>query len=172
MSKNLPSDTRGAAIVEPARTPPPSFGEAKNRRQKVRAAGLHPDYWYPVAHSHEIKPGKAIEVKFWRRSFAVFRGADGQLRAIDNRCAHRQLKLTLGEVDKHNQLVCPYHGWCYNGQGQVVHIPHELFGRSMPNFQVPSYAVRERYGLVWLFPGDPNLAQTRALPEIPELTGP
>lgn len=39
----------------------PSFLESKNRRQKVRAAGLHPDYWYPVEKSENLKPGKVIE---------------------------------------------------------------------------------------------------------------
>ena len=27
---------------------PPQFAEARNKRQKVRAAGISPDYWYPV----------------------------------------------------------------------------------------------------------------------------
>ena len=29
----------------------PSFEEAKNRRQKVRAAGMNPNFWYPVEYA-------------------------------------------------------------------------------------------------------------------------
>ena len=34
------------------------------------------------------------------------------------------------------------------------------------------YPVRARYGLVWIFPGDPARAGERGIPEIPELEGP
>ena len=110
------------------------------------------------------------EVKFWHTSIALYRGQDGQLHALENRCAHRQLKLSLGEVEQ-GKLVCPYHGWCYNEEGRVVRIPHDLFGRPMPTFKVASYPVKVRYGLVWLFPGNPALAEQRQIPEIPELEG-
>lgn len=164
-----PQTTPMTTIDRPA---PPSFEAARNRRQRVRAAGLHPDYWYPVAHSKELKPGKVLEARFWKRSFAIYRTHEGELRAVENRCAHRQLKLSLGQVDKSDNLVCPYHGWCYNQAGRVVHMPHELFGKPMPNLRVGTFPVRERYGLIWLFPGDAKVAETRGLPEIPELSGP
>ena len=155
----------------PPGSSPPSFAEARNPRQKVRAAGLHPDYWYPVEHARAIKRGQVVEVTFWNRSIALFRGMDGRFRALEDRCAHRQLKLSLGEVDGCN-LNCTYHGWSYNGEGRVEKIPHELFGREMPSLRVRRYPVQVRYGLVWIFPGDPAKAAERAIPEIPELQGP
>ena len=152
------------------KTSPPGFLEARNRRQRARAAGLHPDYWYAVEYDRVIKPGQVREATFWQTSIALYRGWDGRLRALENRCAHRQLKLSLGKVEGNN-LVCPYHGWCYNETGRVVHIPHDLCGRSMPALQVGSYPVTVRYGLIWLFPGDPALAEQRQIPDIPELEG-
>lgn len=150
--------------------PPPSFEEAKNTRQKVRAAGMHPDYWYPAEWAANLKPGEVKEVVFWKRSIALFRGEDGQVRAIDNRCAHRQLKLTTGHVEGCN-LVCPYHGWTYDGQGKVVDIPHSLFGKPFPKFKVNSIPVKVHHGLIFIFPGDPEKAEQVALPRIPELEG-
>lgn len=149
--------------------PPPSFEAARSRRQKVRAAGLDPNYWYAVEESASLKRGQVIETKFWGRSIAVFRGRDGRVRAVENRCAHRHLKLTEGEVVG-CQLVCPYHGWSYDGTGKVT-IPHELFGHKEPNLRIPSVPVRERYGLVFIFPGDPEQAEIRDIPLIPELEG-
>lgn len=149
---------------------PPSFEEASNRRQKARAAGMNPDYWYAVEWEKNVKRGQVKEVVWWKQSVAVFRGADGALQAIENRCAHRQLKLSEGHVEG-CQLVCPYHGWQYDGSGKCVRIPHELFGNKMPEFKLKKYPVRAKHGLIWIFPGDPNLANERKIPEIPELEG-
>jgi phenylpropionate dioxygenase-like ring-hydroxylating dioxygenase large terminal subunit len=150
---------------------PPGYEEARNRRQKVRAAGLDPAYWYPVEYDRAIKPGEVREVVFWGRSYALFRGMDGSLRAVENRCAHRQLQLTVGKVQGCN-LVCSYHGWEYDGDGRVVNIPHELFGRPMPRIRIGSSPVQVRYGLIWMFFGDEERAQEHPLPRIPELEGP
>lgn len=150
---------------------PPSFEESKNRRQKVRAAGLHPDYWYAVEYDSAVKKGEVKEVVFWKRSIALFRGDDGKLRAIEDRCAHRQLKLSKGKVDGCN-LTCVYHGWGYDGEGRLAKVPHDLFGCEMPNLKVQTYPVKVRYGLIWIFPGDPQMASQRDIPNIPELEGP
>jgi phenylpropionate dioxygenase-like ring-hydroxylating dioxygenase large terminal subunit len=152
-----------------APTPPPSFEHAKNRRQKARAAGLDPNYWYAVEESSRLKRGQSMETKFLGRSIAVFRGDDGRVRAVENRCAHRHLKLTEGKVVG-CQLVCPYHGWSYDGEGKAT-IPHDLFGHKEPNIRIQPVPVRERYGLVFVFPGDPERATERDIPQIPELEG-
>jgi phenylpropionate dioxygenase-like ring-hydroxylating dioxygenase large terminal subunit len=157
-------------MTEQRKASPPCFDEARNRRQKARSAGLHPDYWYAVEFDSAVKAGQVREVQFWNRSIALYRDDGGALHAIENRCAHRQVKLSYGHVDGCH-LVCPYHGWKYDADGRVTHIPHELFGRPMPRFKVPSYPVQVRYGLIWIFPGNPDLAASRTPPEIPELEG-
>jgi phenylpropionate dioxygenase-like ring-hydroxylating dioxygenase large terminal subunit len=149
----------------------PNFEDARTRRQMARAAGLDPNHWYAVAHTGAVRPGKVIETRFLDRSIALFRGADGVLGAIENRCAHRQLKLSLGEVDG-CKLVCAYHGWAYDASGRLVSVAHETFGKSIERIRIASFPVRERYGLIWLFPGDATLAYSTAMPEIPELERP
>ncbi|MCZ0997385.1 Rieske 2Fe-2S domain-containing protein [Streptomyces mirabilis] len=150
---------------------PPEYAVARNKRQKVRAAGLDPDYWYPVEYERRVAPGHVVETRFWGRSIAVYRGSDGVLRALENRCAHRQLKLSGGEVNGCH-LTCTYHGWTYDGDGKVVHYAHDLFGRAQPEVRVRSYPVTTRHGLIWIFPGSPDRAQQQAPPLIPELEGP
>jgi phenylpropionate dioxygenase-like ring-hydroxylating dioxygenase large terminal subunit len=164
-----------AAEAEARRRPAPvrivpTFEAARSPRQKARAAGLNPNYWYAVTQDRALKKGQVIETMFWNEPVALFRTEDGALGAIENRCAHRQMKLSLGEV-KDCRLVCAYHGWSYDCQGVVDAIPHDLFGRT-PRFQVKSYLVKVRYGLIWIFPGDPALAEETPLPLIPELEGP
>lgn len=150
---------------------PPSFEQARNQRQQARSAGLHPDYWYAVEFDRSLRRRQVKEVRFWNESIALYRDADGHLHALENRCAHRQLKLSLGLVEG-CQLTCQYHGWSYDGCGKVVNIPHDLFGKPMLKVQIRSYPVQVKHGLIWVFMGDPELAQERRIPEIPELEGP
>lgn len=150
---------------------PPSFLKARNKRQKVRAAGMHPDYWYPAEYDQAIKPGQVVEVKFWGKSIALWRDVNGELHAIENRCAHRQIKLSKGEI-RGCHVVCPYHGWTYDGNGNLIDVPHELFDKKAPKIKLQEYPLRVRYGLIWFFPGDPEKAETAPMPEIPELDGP
>ena len=150
---------------------PPEFETATNLRQRARASGLDPNYWYAVELERNLAVGEVKEVVFWRRSIALFRDAAGAVHAVEDRCVHRQLKLSLGRVDGCH-LQCAYHGWRYDGDGRLVDVPHELFGHQVPRARIRTYPVRVRYGLVWLFPGDPELAGQRAIPELPELEGP
>ena len=170
MAKDLSSAQLSSTPLSLGGLLPPSFEEATNRRQKARAAGLDPDYWYPVEYDERLEAGQTREVVFWKRSIAIFRGQDGQVRAVENRCAHRQVKLSLGVVEGCN-VVCPYHGWAYDGEGRLASVPHDFFGKNRPDFRIRSFPVQIRYGLIWIFPGDPEKAQTKSLPEIPELEG-
>jgi phenylpropionate dioxygenase-like ring-hydroxylating dioxygenase large terminal subunit len=154
---------------QPSRTKP-TFAEAQNRRQKARAAGLDPNYWYAVEHDSALKKGAVQEVKFWGQSVALYRDDNGRLHAIENRCAHRQLKLTGGVVSG-DRLVCGYHAWEYNGCGELVAVGHSLFGKSIPKCKLRHYPVKVRYGLIWIFFGDPERATETKMPEIPELEG-
>jgi len=156
--------------VNRVRGAPPSFAEGATLRQRARATGMDPDYWYAVEEVRRIRPGTVVEVVFWRCSIALFRASDGSFRAVENRCAHRQIKLSLGEV-RGCRLVCAYHGWQYDGDGRCVEIPHERYGRGVPRLALRSYPVQVRYGLIWLFPGDPEKAPQRRIPDIPELEG-
>ena len=140
--------------IESPMVSPPTLENADNLRQQARAAGMNPDYWYAVEEVRRVKPGTVTEVVFWKQSIALFRSEDGSFHAMENRCLHRQIKLSLGEVEG-CRLVCGYHGWEYDEDGHVVEIP-DLFGRKqVPRLSVRSYPVQVRYGLVWIFPGDP-----------------
>ncbi|MFO0611258.1 MAG: Rieske 2Fe-2S domain-containing protein [Polyangiaceae bacterium] len=146
----------------------PTFEEASNRRQKVRAAGMDPNYWYAVSLDEKVQRGQVVEVRFWNNSVALYRDSKGELHAMEDRCAHRQIKLSKGQVVG-DRLVCDYHGWEYDRDGKLAKVPHELFGHRMPQCKLKSFAVRVRYGLIWIFFGDQDKAWTTPLPAAPEL---
>jgi len=142
-----------------------------SRRERVRNIGQSGNYWYAVELSKNVKEKKSVEVIFWHSPIAIYRGADGKIRALENRCAHRQLRLTSGIVDGNN-IVCQYHGWTYDSCGKCIAISHEIGMKKttkIPDIEIRSYPVEEKYGLIWLFPGDPELAKKIPVPSIPQL---
>ena len=124
----------------------------------LRRVGAHPDYWYPLAWSDELKAGKTLGRRFAGEPIVLYRGSNGQAYALEDRCAHRQVPLHLGVVCD-NQLKCHYHGWAYDGTGKWVDVPY-LGKERLPN-GVKSYPAREVDGLIFFFPGDAALAQSR-----------
>jgi len=127
-------------------------------RRDIRTIGTNPDFWYPLAWANEIKPGKVIGRHFAGQPIALFRTADGELGALEDRCAHRQVPLHMGVVAGQT-LKCGYHGWAYDRAGACVDVPY-CGSCKLPN-GVKSYPVREMNGLVLVFPGNPILAQER-----------
>jgi len=166
----LHTTASGVRVVEPSGATR-SFGADVPVRVRARLAGMNPHYWYPAEWSDRVGRGQHVEVMFWGESIAVYRGHDGQPAAVENRCAHRQIKLTEGHVRGCN-LVCLYHGWAYDRDGRLVQMQHDDFGRKLPVIQIRAYPVLERYGLLWIFPGDPALAAEVPLPEIDHAEGP
>jgi phenylpropionate dioxygenase-like ring-hydroxylating dioxygenase large terminal subunit len=73
---------------------------------------------------------------------------------------------------KDDRLVCPYHGWEFSPAGKCVNIPYFPSEQKLPCANARSYPADERYGIVWVFPGDPGLASLQRIPEVPEYDDP
>jgi phenylpropionate dioxygenase-like ring-hydroxylating dioxygenase large terminal subunit len=134
-----------------------------NRCNDLRRIGAHPDYWYPIAWSHELRNRVTLGVRFAGDPVVLYRGASGRVFALEDRCAHRQVPLHLGTVSG-DTLRCGYHGWAYDCVGKCIDVPY--LGRDrLPN-GVRSYPAHEIDGMIFLFPGNPELAESRRLPSI------
>ena len=125
-------------------------------RGPIRRAGINPNCWYMIAKSSEIQQ-RPVQREIWNQPVVFFRTQNGELQALEDRCAHRLVKLSHGRVIG-DKIECAYHGWHFNGAGQCVHIPHLASKTKLPNCQVKSFPVTERHGFVWIFPGDPVLS--------------
>jgi len=134
-----------------------------SRSVDLRRTDSHPDFWYPIAWSEQVKPGKMLACQYAGEPVAVIRGQDGKLFALENRCAHRQVPLTHGVV-KDCTVKCGYHGWAYNAEGKCIDVPY-LGKERLPN-GVRAYPCREVDNLIFIFPGDPALAEERLPPAL------
>jgi renierapurpurin 18,18'-hydroxylase len=141
-----------------------------NKPQDLRKTGIHPDYWYPVSRSKDVKKGKAIGVSFAGEPIVLVRTESGKLFALENRCAHRQVPLHAGVVVG-ERLQCGYHRWTYDQTGRCVNIPYLNKDKTLPN-GVRGYPCREAYGLIFVFPGAASKANEVSFPEVPSANDP
>ncbi len=135
----------------------------------LRRVGAHPDHWYPLAWSRELKQGGTLATSFAGDPIVLVRPRTGPVFALEDRCAHRQVPLSKGKVDG-CAVRCAYHGWAYAQSGACVDVPY-LGKDRMPN-GVRSYPCREVNGLILVFPGDPALAETTPLPGLGSVADP
>jgi phenylpropionate dioxygenase-like ring-hydroxylating dioxygenase large terminal subunit len=99
--------------------------------------------------------------------FVLFRDADGRARCLSDLCVHRGASLAGGSC-RDGVVICPQHGWEFNGHGRCTLIPAGTKTPTEPprRARVPAYPVEEKYGLVFVFLGDQGEDQRPALPDI------
>jgi phenylpropionate dioxygenase-like ring-hydroxylating dioxygenase large terminal subunit len=112
------------------------------------------NYWYVAASDDEVgrRPFRRIILG---EPVVLFRTEDGAPVAFEDRCAHRHLPLSMGKLIG-DILQCHYHGLRYDKTGTCVRVP----GQDMipPSARVKTYPVVQRYRWVWIWMGDPALA--------------
>lgn len=140
-------------------------------QNRVREVGINPNYWYPAVWADGLKPGQVVPVMIWNSAIALYRSQDGQVYAIEDACPHKGVALHKGKITGEN-LACPYHGWEFNGNGECTSIPYFPKDQKLPYAKARSYAVREKYNLVWIFPGAVEDSGTAEFPLVPEYDDP
>lgn len=126
------------------------------------------NYWYLVCPVNELTQNMAPR-KILGEKIVFFRDQSGKAIALEDRCCHRNVQLSLGYLKKDN-IVCGYHGWEYDGTGTCVRIPSQADDVKIPKTaQIKSYPLREFNRWVWIFMGDPGKADEVALPDIQEM---
>ena len=125
--------------------------------------------WYPACLLEELTQQNPLPKTILGRELVIFRNEKGQISVIENRCCHRNVHLSLGEVVG-EILKCAYHGWEYNLEGECVHIPSLPQDKKIPNAcKVNKFPIRLHYKMVWVWLGDFDLKDSVDLPPMPEM---
>ncbi|MCL1123430.1 aromatic ring-hydroxylating oxygenase subunit alpha [Shewanella surugensis] len=106
------------------------------------------DHWFPVTQVRKLKKNKPLAVAYYGQSVVLFRDGN-KIHALKDQCPHRGVPLSTGCL-KQGALECPYHGWTFNGQGQLTSIPGDPHFRAPKHAFIDTYAVCEAHGLIWL----------------------
>lgn len=112
------------------------------------------EFWYPVAPLRQLEQGP-IHISVLGEPVAIWLAAPGQPAAIRDRCSHRQVALSLGQV-KDGSLRCPYHGWAFAPDGSCVHRPQLPLAKIPASCHVKGFACQARYGHAWVCLGKPR----------------
>ena len=80
--------------------------------------------WQWICHGEKLRePGSYVTEDVAGMPIMVIRDRNGALRAFYNVCKHRAHRLLSGEGSTRN-IVCPYHAWSYDLEGQLVTARH------------------------------------------------
>jgi phenylpropionate dioxygenase-like ring-hydroxylating dioxygenase large terminal subunit len=130
--------------------------------EEINLDPLRP-YWHPVAEADDVTDAPVC-VQVLDEQVVLFR-SEGSVRAFKDLCPHRGAKISMGAVFD-GTIMCPYHGFRYDGSGRCVYIPSQPKDlQHIPSrLQLIPYDCTERYGLVWVALEEP-VAPIAAYPE-------
>ncbi len=137
-----------------------------NSQRDIRKLGINRDRWYVVARSTEVN-AQPVGVVLWNQAIVLFRDSSGTVCALEDRCPHRQVKLSHGRV-LGDVIQCEYHGWQFKSSGECAAVPYLEENQKLPSCKIRSYPVKELDGFIWLFPGEEAIAETIAPLGVPE----
>ena len=99
--------------------------------------------WFAVAWSEDLAPGAVRSLRYFARDLVLFRSRGGAAHVLDAHCPHLGAHLGGGSVEG-DTLVCPFHGWRWDGAGQCAGIPYAK--RIPPKARTRSWPVAEHGG--------------------------
>jgi phenylpropionate dioxygenase-like ring-hydroxylating dioxygenase large terminal subunit len=126
------------------------------------------NFWYVAAADEEVgrRPfGRMI----LGEPIVLFRTEGGLPVAFEDRCPHRHLPLSMGKVVG-DALQCRYHGVQFAADGRCVRIPgQDVIPKAA---KARTYPVVERYRWIWIWLGEPALADPAAITDFHWLDDP
>ncbi|WP_223066962.1 aromatic ring-hydroxylating oxygenase subunit alpha [Paenibacillus caui] len=105
-------------------------------------------FYYPVIPMSELKDGPK-PITMFGQPLVVWLDEAGKPAAAVDRCCHRSAKLSKGTI-RNGSVVCPYHGWAFNGEGKCTYFPQSKLENPPKVYKIKAYRCEERYGYVWV----------------------
>jgi phenylpropionate dioxygenase-like ring-hydroxylating dioxygenase large terminal subunit len=124
-------------------------------------------FWYPVAFGEDLTEA-TLRRTVLGTNLVLWRTADGSPAAVEDRCPHRDGRLSMGWTCE-GRIVCPYHGWQFADDGTLTVVPQMPGVQAFPEKfnAVPAHAV-EAHGAIWVCLDEP----VYPLPAVPDETEP
>ncbi|HZD20544.1 MAG TPA: aromatic ring-hydroxylating dioxygenase subunit alpha [Burkholderiales bacterium] len=116
--------------------------------------------WYVAARAVEVTR-QPLARTLLDEPVVLYRGEDGTAVALEDRCCHRHLPLSMGKLEG-DRLRCGYHGLLFAPDGRCVEIPGQA--SVPPQARVRAYPLVERYQWLWIWMGAPERADAALIP--------
>jgi vanillate O-demethylase monooxygenase subunit len=125
--------------------------------------------WYVAAWAYELIDGKLLARTLLDQPMVFYKSESNKVVALEDRCCHRGARLSKGRREG-ECLRCMYHGLKFDPDGKCVQIPGQ--DTIPPQLGVRSFPVLERDQLIWVWMGDPALADPAKIVDFPYLRDP
>ncbi len=128
----------------------------------------YPTGWFQVAWTSDISPGESYPVKAFGKDLVLFRNAEGQAKVLDAFCPHMGAHLGHGGKMEDGEIVCPFHAWKFNGEGELTDIP---YAKKQPKkAKLACWPVQEVNGAIMVWHDKDNRAPLWDNPVLPEFS--
>ena len=118
--------------------------------------------WYQAGWSSELSQDGHLARTLLEIPLLMFRDANGRPGALRDRCPHRFAPLSAGRIGA-GRVTCGYHGLTFDSSGRCVHNPH---GAATSALRVDAFPMQERHTALWVWLGDPALADPTQVPDL------
>ncbi len=126
----------------------------------------YPTGWFQIAWSHELEPGAVKPIVSFGKDLVLFRTEEGQASVLDAHCPHLGAHLGYGGAVEGNGIVCPFHAWKFDGQGECVDIP---YAKKIPRkAEMDCWPVAEHSGIIMVWHDIDKNPPSWEVPEAPE----
>ncbi len=129
-------------------------------------------HWYPLSPIEDLDPKRPTPVTLLGMHLVIWKPASSETyQVFFEQCPHRLAPLSEGRIDENTgNLMCDYHGWQFDCQGNCTHIPQaenqELVTKNQTNFKVTSLPVHQKHDLLWVW-ADVNSTEKAATTPLP-----
>ncbi len=99
---------------------------------------VHESCWIMVGFEVEVPDaGSTLALTVGRSPVVIVRTREGRLRGFFNSCRHRGAQICPTGASRRPRLVCPYHQWSYDLNGNLLHA-----GRMQASFDPTEHSLR------------------------------
>lgn len=118
--------------------------------------------WYAIGWEADI--GRTlVPLTICGISMVAYRRFDRRVTVLQDSCWHRGLPLSLGRLVG-DDVECAYHGLKFNPEGKCTFVPGQ---EVVPvSACVTAFPVMEKHRLIWVWPGRPELADPKLVPDL------
>lgn len=126
--------------------------------------------WYAAAWEYEISEAdNRLARTICEKPIVFYKTEKESYVALDDKCCHRAARLSTGRIEG-DCIRCMYHGMLYDSTGKVIEIPGQA--HVAKSLKVHSYPVVEKGGMLWIWMGNPELANEDDIYDFPPLSDP
>lgn len=108
-----------------------------------------PNGWFVVCLSENLKPGQLVAETFCGEDVVVYRTAQGKPVVMEAYCPHLGAHFAHGGHVEGDQVVCPFHGFCFDPTGKCVKTGYGT--KPPPQAKTKVWPVREQNGIILAF---------------------